>query len=97
MTIFVQSRGSFDLLLEPGGRLSFQYLHDVRHGVAGCREQHQMYVIFLNTQFDDLPVLPFADLLEYSSHFVLDLVGRQYLPSVLRRPHKVVLQVVKTV
>ena len=54
-----------------------------------------MDVIFLNTEFDNLPVFPFGDGLEDSSELALHLVGIKNLASVFWRPDEVVFEVVE--
>lgn len=65
--LLIQTVLEFDLLLEPGGGLSFQDLHDVGDGVTWRCEKTEVDVIVLNVQFDDLPMLPFADGFEDST------------------------------
>ena len=85
--LFVQTAHSLDLLLEPGGRLPLQCLHDVRDGIPRCREDTEVNVVVLNVKFDHLPMFPFADGLEYSFQFTFDLFVREHFSSVLRRPY----------
>ena len=84
---FIQTVFAFDLLLEPGGRLPLQCLHDVRDGIPRCREDTEVNVVVLNVKFDHLPMFPFADGLEYSFQFTFDLFVREHFSSVLRGPY----------
>ena len=93
--LFVESVGAFNFLLHPGGGLALQYLHDVRDGISGGREEYEVDMVFLNIEFDDFPVFPFADRLEYPPQFTLHLLGTEYLATVLRRPDEVVFEVVE--
>lgn len=67
---FVEAVLMFDLLFEPGRRFSLQYLCDVGDGISGCREDTEVNMVILNTQFDDFPVFPLTYGFEDSSQFV---------------------------
>lgn len=94
---FVESVGPLDLFLHPCGRLALQYLHDVRDRVPWRGENAEVDVVILDAEFDDLPVLPFADRFEDPLQFAFDLLCNQNLPPILGRPYQVVFEVVETV
>jgi hypothetical protein len=72
-------------------------LHDVRDGIARRSEKAAMDMIFLNTQFDDFPMLSFADRFKDPAKFAFDLVLPKNLASVLWRPDEMIFEIVKTV
>jgi len=63
---FIETLLALDFLLDPGGRFPFDDLHGVGDRIAGSEEDTEMDMIGLDIEFDDFPVLPFADGLEYS-------------------------------
>ena len=55
-----------------------------------------MDVVFLNAEFDDFPVFPFADCFEDSFQFAFHFVMIEYLASVFGCPDQMVFEVIET-
>ena len=57
----VEVSRALDLLFHPRRTLAFQYLHNVRDGVAGACKQYQVYVVVLDVELEYLPLFRAAD------------------------------------